>query len=128
MLWFTCLVNHLIDKWTMEIYYTSKRMQAMCTAERQMVKTLGRPMANRLMQRLTELEAAETLEDMRRLPGARCHELKGERAGQLAVDLVHPRRLVFRPQHDPIPVKPDGGMDWTRVSTIIVLEIVDYHG
>lgn len=112
----------------MEIYYTSKKIQAMCTSERQMVKELGRPMAVKLMQRLSELEAAETLDDIRHLPGARCHELKGDRAGQLAVDLVHPRRLVFCPQHDPIPAKPDGGLDWSQVRTIIVLEIVDYHG
>lgn len=71
--------------------------------------------------------AASTLEDMRLIPAARCHELSGKRAGQLAVDLDHPRRLVFRPNHDPVPTKPDGGLDWSAVTSIVIVEIVDYH-
>lgn len=66
--------------------------------------------------------------DVRRLPAARCHELSGGLDGQLAVDLVHPKRLVFRPDHDPVPTKPDGGLDWTRVTRVLVTEVVDYHG
>jgi len=64
---------------------------------------------------------------MRTLPGARCHELKGNRAGQLAVSLDHPGRLIFEPTK-PVPRREDGGLDWTRVTAIEVIEIVDYHG
>jgi proteic killer suppression protein len=64
---------------------------------------------------------------MRSIPAARCHELKQDRKGQLAVDLVHPQRLVFLPDHDPVPAKDDGGLDWTKVTQILVIEITDYH-
>ena len=76
---------------------------------------------------MAELGAATTLEDMRLLPGARCHELTGDRKGQLAVDLVHPLRLVFEPDHDPQPEKADGGLDWIAVTKVVIVEIVDYH-
>lgn len=64
---------------------------------------------------------------MKTLPAARCHELKGARAGQLAVSLDHPYRLIFEPR-EPVPRREDGGLDWTQVVAIEVLEIVDYHG
>lgn len=60
-------------------------------------------------------------------PG-RCHELKGERAGQLSVDLVHPHRLVFVPSDDPPPEHPEGGLDWGLVTSVTVIAIEDTHG
>jgi proteic killer suppression protein len=63
---------------------------------------------------------------MRKLPG-RCHELKGDRGGQLSLDLDGPYRLIFRPGHDPIPAKGDGGLDWAQVTDIVMLEVVDTH-
>jgi len=65
---------------------------------------------------------------MRQLPGARCHELKGNMEGTLAVDLDQPYRLLFEPANDPIPRKEDGGLDWKKVTAITVTEIRDYHG
>lgn len=68
------------------------------------------------------------MEDISRLPPARCHELTGDRKGQLSVDVTHPYRLVFQPDHDPVPRRPDGGLDWTTVAKVLVLEVVDTHG
>ena len=53
--------------------------------------------------------------------------MTGDRKGQLAVDLVQPYRLVFSPDHDPIPIREDGGLDWKLVTKIVVEEIVNYH-
>ena len=111
----------------MEILYQSRQLQKICISEKEMVRKLGQRMADVLKRRLTELEGALSLEDMRFLPAARCHELAQTRKGQLAVDLVHPKRLVFKPDHDPLPRKEDGGLDWTQVTRILVMEIVDYH-
>jgi proteic killer suppression protein len=86
----------------------------------------GPRMARLIQQRLLDLSAAETLEVMKTLPG-RCHELKQNLKGCLAVDLVHPDRLVFRPDHDPLPTKEDGGLDWSRVTRITIVGIGDYH-
>lgn len=81
-----------------------------------------------VIQRLDEMRAADMLELLRSLPAARCHELAGNRKGQLSVDLEHPYRLIFEPAHNPVPQKADGGLDWTRVTAVMILEITDTHG
>ncbi len=111
----------------MEISFASSKLAKLCNLQQEMRGKLGPRCAERLQQRLEELGAAATLQDMRSLPGARCHELTEDRKGQLAVDLVHPRRLVFEPAHDPVPTKAGGGLDWPRVMEIVILEVVDYH-
>lgn len=90
-------------------------------------RKLGPLRAAKLRQRLDELDAAETLETMRHLKQARCHELGQDRKGELAVDLDHPYRLIFLPANNPIPRKPDGGLDWTKVTSIRIVDITDYH-
>jgi len=111
----------------MEISFATRKMQKLCNSEREMRKNLDTRDAQRLQQRLAEFKAADTLDDISRLPPARCHELKQDRKGQLTVDLVHPKRLIFKPDHRPVPRKTDGGLDWKRVTCVLVIEIVDYH-
>ena len=82
--------------------------------------------AKLIRRRLDDLRAASSLEVMRNLPG-RCHELKGNRATQLSLDLDGPYRLILYPAHDPIPRKTDGGLDWTKVTEIKVIEVTDTH-
>ena len=110
----------------MDIAFRSKGLSKVASSRKEMNKKLGSRTADLLSQRLAELQAAETLDDLRALPGPRCHELKGDRKGQLAVDLDHPRRLVFEPAADP-PRRADGGLDWNAVDSIVVVEIADYH-
>lgn len=61
------------------------------------------------------------------VPG-RCHALGADRRGQFAVSLWGSYRLIFIPDHDPIPTLADGGIDLTRVTQISITEVVDYHG
>ncbi|MCA9444708.1 MAG: type II toxin-antitoxin system RelE/ParE family toxin [Candidatus Omnitrophica bacterium] len=112
----------------MEIVYRSRQLRKICNEQKKLVQKFGPQIAKRLMQRLTELEAAESLEDMRRLPGARCHELTADRKGEFSVDLAHPYRLIFEPDYESPPKKnAGGGLDWKQITKICVLEIVDYH-
>lgn len=111
----------------MEVMFSTRKMQRDCSAEREMVRRWGKPLAKKLQQRLTELDGAQTLADMSRLPAARCHELKLNRKGQLSVDLAHPYRLIFVPDHDPVPLKPDRGLDWAAVTRVLILEVTDTH-
>jgi proteic killer suppression protein len=64
---------------------------------------------------------------MRHLPG-RCHELHGDSSGILSLDLDHPYRFLFEPANNPIPTKPDGGLEWNKITTIRILGIEDTHG
>ena len=111
----------------MEILFRTRKMQRACSSDRQMVRTWGETAARKLKQRLAELQAAATLQDIRHLPAARCHELTQDRKGQLAVDLMHPFRLILEPADDPVPARADGSLDWARVTRIAILEVTDYH-
>lgn len=111
----------------MQIRFANARLRKLCEDEQVMLRKLGDRQARMLMKRLMEFRAAATLSDIGRLPGARCHQMKGDRQGQLTVDLVYPERLVFEPDHDPIPTKPDGGMDWSKITAVWVVEIADTH-
>ena len=112
----------------MEIYFLTKKLQKLCSSKQEMKKRkLGNKLASKLKQRLAELESSEFLEDMKYIKAARCHELKGDRKGEFSVDLEHPFRLIFKPYNDPIPYKNDGGLDWSRIDSIVIIEVVDYH-
>ena len=110
----------------MDVAFASKKLQKTCNSEKELKGVYGDRMAAKIMTRLLDLRAAATLEVMRHLPG-RCHELRGDRAGQLALHLVEPVRLVFRPVDDPPPRNESGTLIWGEVTSVIVLGIGDYH-
>jgi len=63
---------------------------------------------------------------MSQAPG-RCHALSSNRAGQFAVHLWGQYRLVFYPDHDPVPRTPEGEIDLANITKITIAEVVDYH-
>lgn len=91
-----------------------------------MQKAYGQ-MAKKIVQRMKELKSAKNLAIMRTIPAAKCHELTQNRKGQLAVTVSGNYRLIFSPDHDPVPTKADGGMDWDSITIIEITEIEDYH-
>ncbi|MCL2481019.1 MAG: hypothetical protein FWF38_04855 [Spirochaetaceae bacterium] len=113
----------------MDISFKSKKLKKELNEEKQLKKVHGEIRANKICIRLAELRAASCLYDFwpPKTPPERCHELTGNRKGQLSVDLDHPYRLIFVPNHIPVPRKPDGGLDWKQVTAITILEIKDTH-
>lgn len=110
----------------MDIVFASRQLEKLCNDDRKATRKWGRAQADLLGRRLDDLRAARCLQDLRGGPGG-LHELKHDRAGQLAMDLRGGDRLVFVPENDPVPKKPDGGLDWTQVTAVRVLEVGDYH-
>lgn len=109
-----------------DVLFITEKLQKQLSSQRDLQRKWGDAGAKRITLRLQQLAAAVTLEDMRQLPG-RCHELVGDRDGELAGDVHQGHRLIFRPTEDPPPEKEDGGLDWSQVESITVTEIVDYH-
>lgn len=79
------------------------------------------------LKRIDDLYNAQTLEDVRYLPG-NYHELKGDRKGEWACDLDQPYRLIFQPLEDPIPTDKDGKYIWVEIKGVEIIEIANYHG
>ncbi len=92
-----------------------------------MKRAFGVKNAAKLGQRLFELQAAESLQEISYHPPARCHELTGKQAGEFSVDLEHPYRLLFVPVDKPVPRLKDGGIDRSRVREIEIIDIKDPH-
>lgn len=110
----------------MTITFDDNKLRKYANDDRLAEKKLGKRVAKIYKQRLDDLEAAESLEDVRHLPG-RYHELNENRKGQWACDLVHPYRLIFTPLERPIPINKDGKYIWVQITGVEIVEIEDYH-
>ena len=111
----------------MEVFFANRALEKRLGSDAARRRGYGDVLARKIARRLNELSAAPNLSAMRLMPGS-CHELHGDRAGQLAVGLTDNMRLVFEPANDPIPANDDGGLDWDRVTEVRIREVTDYHG
>lgn len=84
-------------------------------------------MAKKVNQRMKELSSSQNLEVLKTIPAANCHELKGNKKGQFAVDISGNYRLIFVPEHIPLPVKDDNSIDCIKITDIQILGTEDYH-
>lgn len=84
-------------------------------------------MARTIMVRMGVLRGADHLGLVPAHKPDRRHQLTGQLKDHFAVDLVHPFRLVFRPDHEPIPRKNDDGIDLEAVTAIKITKVIDYH-
>lgn len=111
----------------MDILFVSRKFANQCNNQHLLLKHQGAVRAKLIGIRIAELRAAQTLNDMRHVRRARCHELKANRAGQLSVDLDHPYRLIFEGVDQQGKSIPSRALDWTKVTIIRVLGVEDTH-
>jgi toxin HigB-1 len=108
----------------MEITFSDSKLQKLCEQQAIAQKKLGKDCARKLRSRLSDLEAATSVQD---LVAGRPHPLKGDRLGQFALDLQGGKRLVFEPANDPIPYQEDGSIHWAQVTDVRIVFVGDYH-
>src|SRR5437867_1481798 len=101
-------------------------MRRACSNEGEAVRKYGAN-AEVLLVRLQVLAAAESLADVIHAPG-KFHQLTEDRAGQFALALRGPHRLVFETADGELPRDDDGRIDFDRVRRIRIVEVVQYHG
>lgn len=75
--------------------FKSKRLERVCTSDKAAIRAYGVEMAGKLVQRLNEIHAADSVDFLLAHRIGRCHELHGNLEGTLAMDLVQPHRLLF---------------------------------
>ncbi|MGB5633068.1 MAG: hypothetical protein WBM44_07685 [Waterburya sp.] len=109
----------------MEITFKDKKLRKLCQEQREAQRRLGEKCARKLRTRLADLMAAETVTE---LISGRPHPLKGDRAGEFALDLDGGKRLVFESANESVPLKEDDSTDWSKVTSIRIVFIGDYHG
>jgi proteic killer suppression protein len=99
----------------------------MLNSEREIVRNYGADNGRRIALRLQNIRDAATLDELSKVPQTRLHELAGDRDEQISVDAKHPYRLILVCCHEEIPRKPDGGLDWMRITKVQLIEITDTH-
>ena len=114
----------------MKIRYRERKLEKMVNAGdngRKLQRRYG-DLASKILQRVHDLHSAINLAVLATIVGTHLHPLKGDRKGKLAVWVSGRMRLVFRPANDPLPLKENEELDWTRVTEIVIEKIEDYHG
>jgi toxin HigB-1 len=111
-----------------KISWSDRKLEKACASDGAGRRRWGAEHWKLLKRRIVSLEAAPRLSDLEGVPGG-LHGLRADRRGQFALDLWGPFRLIFEPDHEPVPALPDGvGVDRTMVTDIRIAEIADYHG
>jgi toxin HigB-1 len=108
----------------MEITFKNKKVRKECEQDSEAKKNYGADNAKKLKARMRDLI---NVENVTSLIAGKPHRLERDRLGQYAVYLAGGMRLVFEPDNDPVPLKEDGSIDWSQVTKICILEIVNYH-
>ena len=67
-------------------------------------KAYGTQVARKYIQRIDIIKYTRNIDELSRLPGLRCHPLKGDRHGQFAVNLTGFYRLIFTLHGDALEI------------------------
>lgn len=110
----------------MKFSFASNKLERQLSDAKEMAKAFGQR-AKALKLRLGVLKQARNLADVPKGPPERCHQLTGDREGHFAVSIKENWRLEFEPDHQPVPLKADGGINEQEVTAIKFLGVVDYH-
>ncbi len=98
----------------MIVKYKNKQIQKICENYSAAQKKHGPLMAAKIHQRIDEIRAADSVEQMIQYNIGGCHLLHQNRKGQYAVTLVQPYRLIFEKKDNMIQI-------------VTIIEIIDYH-
>jgi len=109
-----------------QISWADQRLERKCSSEKAGQRAFGSRWRS-LKLRVALLEEAECLSDLRKAPG-KWHPLTADRAGQWSASLDGNYRLIVEPDHRPLPLLPDGGLDSAQVTQVKIVEVADYHG
>jgi proteic killer suppression protein len=79
----------------LEITFRTRQLERCYLHSQLAVRTFGDVVARRYIERVNIIKLSKSIDDLKKLPGLRCHQLVGDRAGQWAVNLTGFYRLIF---------------------------------
>lgn len=110
-----------------EVSFKSRKLEKIFRQPSGLKRAYGARNERAIRARIAVLRGLHNLSLVPTDPPERRHQLKGNRKEQFAVNLVHPDRLIFEVNHNPVPRKDDGGIAIEKVTAITILEVCDYH-
>lgn len=97
----------------MEVRFATRQLERRYRSRTEAIRAWGPVVGNRYVDRITIVRGAPSMSELTSAPSLRLHQLVGDRAGQLAINLTGQVRLV-------LTLLEDGALQ--------VEEVVDYHG
>lgn len=88
----------------MEVTFRTRKLEREYRKSDLAMKSYGTAVARKYIQRINIIKQAHDIDELLRLPGLRCHPLKGDRKGQYAVKLTGFHRLIFTLQGDALEI------------------------
>lgn len=79
----------------MEIRFRTRALQRQYEVSAEAIRAYGEPVARKYILRVGIIKGARSIDELQRMPGLRCHELKGDRKGHWAINLTGFQRLIF---------------------------------
>ena len=79
----------------MEVRFKTIKLEKCYRESRQAERKFGQQVGRRYIERVNIIKRTRSIDDLRGLPGLRCHPLKGDRQGQWAIKLTGFYRLIF---------------------------------
>jgi len=79
----------------MEVTFRTRKLEREYVCSKKAVQAYGETVARRYIDRINIIKSARDIEDLKRLPGIKCHPLKEDRKGQWAITLIGRVRLIF---------------------------------
>lgn len=108
----------------MDFDYKTAKLKKLCLVSREADKKLGTDSGKKLRTRLSDIEAVSNVSE---LIAGRPHPYKGGKTGLFSLDLHGGDRLLFESLKNPPPTKDDGGIDWSKVESVLLVFIGDPH-
>lgn len=110
----------------MKLSYKNNKLEKSLTTDKGLVKSYGK-LAKKLKQRRIQLESADNLELISKLPVLRLHQYIGKDKGTWSIDIQENWRILFQIDQDPVPTLKDGGVDLKAISMISIESVEDPH-
>ena len=111
----------------MDIDFKTLKLKKLCSTSENLKRQFDEKISKEIMVRLSFLRAAASLEDVPVIPPFRRHKLHSIKGvHEYAIVLTGGNRIIFRPNHDPIPMN-SGEVDLKKVTSILIAGIGDYH-
>jgi len=111
----------------LNIAYRTTKLKKLATTEKELVREFGANVAKAIKLRIATMEATPNLNGIPSDMPTKRHLLKGDRKGQWSIAARDGICICVVPDHDPMPLNEDGSVDLTRVVSVKVVDIGDYH-
>ncbi len=110
----------------MKLSYKNNKLEKSLSTDKGLTKSYGN-LAKKIKQRRIQLENADNLEVISKLPVLRLHQHIGKGKGTWSIDIQENWRILFSIDQNPIPTLEDGGVDLKAITIISIESVEDPH-